>query len=70
MEGRRKAKGRVERTNGTPQDRSVKEMRLRGIDGMEAATSYLTEFMEDHNQRCATAKTLTARPSGGHIELY
>ena len=47
------AKGRVERANLTLQDRLVKEMRLRGIDGMEAANSYLPEFMADFNRRFA-----------------
>ena len=51
--GSPQAKGRVERANGTLQDRLVKEMRLRGIDGMEAGNAFLPEFMEDHNQRFA-----------------
>ncbi len=49
------AKGRVERANRTLQDRLVKEMRLRGIDGMEAANAYLPEFMADFNRRFAAA---------------
>ena len=49
------AKGRVERANRTLQDRLVKEMRLRGIDGMEAANAYLPEFMAEHNRRFAVA---------------
>jgi len=44
-------KGRVERCNSTLQDRLVKEMRLRGINGMEAANAYLPEFIKDYNQR-------------------
>ena len=51
--GSPQAKGRVERANGTLQDRLVKEMRLRGIDGMEAGNAFLPEFMEDHNRRFA-----------------
>ena len=49
------AKGRVERANRTLQDRLVKEMRLRGIDGMEAANAYLPAFMADFNRRFAVA---------------
>lgn len=47
------AKGRVERANGTLQDRLVKEMRLRGIDTLEQANAYLPEFIADHNERFA-----------------
>jgi len=45
------AKGRVERANQTLQDRLIKEMRLRGIDTIEAANAYLPEFMAAHNHR-------------------
>ena len=47
------AKGRVERANGTLQDRLVKEMRLRGIQTLEQANAYLPGFIADHNQRFA-----------------
>jgi hypothetical protein len=47
------AKGRVERANGTLQDRLVKEMRLEGISTMEAANAFLPAFMEDYNRRFA-----------------
>ena len=53
--GTPQAKGRVERANLTLRDRLVKEMRLRGIDGMEAANAHLPEFMADHNRRFAVA---------------
>ena len=53
--GSPQAKGRVERANRTLQDRLVKEMRLRGIDGMEAGNAYLPEFMADFNRRFAVA---------------
>ena len=49
------AKGRVERANRTLQDRLAKEMRLRGIDGMEAANAYLPEFAADFNRRFGAA---------------
>ncbi len=53
--GTPQAKGRVERANLTLQDRLVKELRLRGVDGMEAANAYLPEFMAEHNRRFAVA---------------
>jgi Homeodomain-like domain len=47
------AKGRVERANGTLQDRLVKELRLRGLHDPASATPYLLEFMADYNARFA-----------------
>ncbi|RWY76321.1 ISNCY family transposase [Rhizobium leguminosarum] len=47
------AKGRVERMNRTLQDRLVKELRLSGIDTMEAGNAFLPDFMEDYNARFA-----------------
>ncbi len=47
------AKGRVERMNRTLQDRLVKELRLAGIDTMEAGNAFLPGFMEDYNRRFA-----------------
>jgi Helix-turn-helix domain len=47
------AKGRVERANGTLQDRLVKELRLRGLNDSVAATPFLPEFMADYNRRFA-----------------
>lgn len=47
------AKGRVERMNRTLQDRLVKELRLCGIDSMEAGNAFLPNFMEDYNRRFA-----------------
>jgi transposase InsO family protein len=47
------AKGRVERANGTLQDRLIKEMRFRNISSIEDANRYLAEFMEDYNSRFA-----------------
>jgi hypothetical protein len=48
------AKGRVERCNGTLQDRLVKEMRLRGISSAKAANDYLeAKFLQEHNGRYA-----------------
>lgn len=45
------AKGRVERANRTLQDRLVKELRLRGIDTIEAANAYAPEYIADFNGR-------------------
>ncbi|MFK3781792.1 ISNCY family transposase [Agrobacterium sp. NPDC089420] len=49
------AKGRVERMNRTLQDRLVKELRLAGIDTMEAGNAFLPGFMANHNARFAIA---------------
>ena len=59
------AKGRVERANGTLQDRLVKEMRLRGIDTLAAGNALLPAFMADYNRRFAkppsTSRTCIVR---------
>ncbi|MGH2568667.1 MAG: ISNCY family transposase, partial [Bacteroidota bacterium] len=48
------AKGRVERCNGTLQDRLVKALRLAGIDDLESASRYLEEsFLAEFNARFA-----------------
>ena len=49
------AKGRVERANGTLQDRLVKEMRLRGISTMVSGNAFLPIFMDAYNARFAKA---------------
>lgn len=59
------AKGRVERANLTLQDRLVKEMRLRGIDSMEAGNAFLESFRQNYNQRfavCAKSQQDAHRP--------
>ena len=45
------AKGRVERANGTFQDRLVAELRLAGASTLEEANQVLTEFLPRFNQR-------------------
>lgn len=45
------AKGRVERTHLTLQDRLVKELRIRGISTPEAANAYAPEYMAEYNER-------------------
>lgn len=47
------AKGRVERANGTLQDRLVKAMRLAGISTIEQANAFLPGYLADHNRRFA-----------------
>ena len=47
------AKGRVERTNQTLQDRLVKEMRLADIEDMDSANAWLPGFIADYNRRFA-----------------
>ncbi len=45
------AKGRVERSNQTLQDRLVKELRLQGISDIAAANAFLPTFIAQWNQR-------------------
>ena len=49
------AKGRVERVFGTLQDRLVKELRLQGINTIEAAHDFLPEYIKDFNRRFAVS---------------
>ena len=66
------SKGRVERCFGTLQDRLVKEMRLEGIDTIEAANTFLPGFLEAHNARFARApldETDKHRPLALHDDL-
>jgi len=51
------AKGRVERANGTLQDRLVKELRLAGIDSAASANRWLEQsgFFEELSERFAVA---------------
>jgi transposase len=47
------AKGRVERSNQTLQDRLVKEMRLNGVSGIEAANAFAPSFIASWNAKFA-----------------
>lgn len=47
------AKGRVERTNRVLQDRLVKELRLDGIDNIEAANAWCESYVPRYNERFA-----------------
>jgi len=51
------AKGRVERANGTLQNRLVKEMRYRNISNIAAANAFLPEFITSYNQKFAKLPT-------------
>ena len=57
------AKGRVERANGTLQDRLVKAMRLEGISSIEEANAFLPSYMVQHNRRFA-------RPAADSRDLH
>ncbi len=61
------AKGRVERNNQTLQDRLVKEMRLRGINGIEAANAFIPEFLLDYN-KCFSVDS--ANSEDAHRPVY
>src|SRR5712692_2733414 len=61
------AKGRIERLFKTLQDRLVKEMRLAGIDTMEAANHFLeTRFLPEWEQRFTVAP---GNPRNAHRRL-
>ena len=50
------AKGRVERSFGTAQDRLVKDLRLEGVSTIAAANHFLEEhWLDDYNRRFAVA---------------
>jgi len=59
------AKGRVERANGTLQDRLVKEMRLEGISDIPAANAYWPKFIEMYNKKFSVEP---ANPADAHQE--
>ena len=60
------AKGRIERSNQTMQDRLVKELRLRGISTPEAANAFLPEYLDDLNGRFAV---VPQNPNNAHTPL-
>lgn len=61
------AKGRVERSFGTDQDRLVKMLRLEGISDIEAANKYLKEvYIPKHNKKFARP---AAREGDMHTKL-
>ncbi len=52
------AKGRVERANGTLQDRLIKELRERQICSMEEGNNFLDEYTEMHNKKFSIESAL------------
>ena len=69
------AKGRIERLWGTLQSRLISELRLRGVTTIEAANSYLPEFMADYNRRFAVkpdmeSSVFAPAPSPKEIDFY
>lgn len=61
------AKGRVERNNQTQQDRLVKELRLRGINTMDAANEFLeSAYWDNYNEKFAI---IPESPKDAHREL-
>lgn len=60
------AKGRVERANGTLQDRLIKKMRRRNIATQKEGNDFLEEYRKEHNLRFAKA---AESPEDGHVEL-
>lgn len=68
------AKGRVERSNGTLQDRLIKEMRLAGISSIDAANEFIqtSNFLEKHNQKFAVKASQegNAHRSSESFDLY
>ena len=52
------AKGRVKRANRTLQDRLVKELRLAGVNDMEAGNAFLPGFLERFSVRAARPEDL------------
>jgi hypothetical protein len=60
------AKGRVERSNSTHQDRLIKEMRIAGISSMEQANRFVQErYIDKHNSKFAVppAQSIDAHKS-------
>jgi hypothetical protein len=49
------AKGRIERSFGTAQDRWVKELRLAGVENAKGANEVLTRLLPGHNRRFSKA---------------
>lgn len=60
------AKGRIERSNRTLQDRLVKELRLNKISTIEEANAFLPTFIEDYNRRFAV---VPKNPNNAHKPL-
>jgi transposase len=60
------AKGRVERSHATLQDRLIKLMRIEGLSSMEEGNRFLERYMEEHN---AKFSRLPKNAENAHIPL-
>ncbi len=60
------AKGRVERANGTLQDRLIKKMRRRNLSTMEEGNNFLEEHRKEHNQKFAKK---AENSEDAHVEM-
>ena len=60
------AKGRVERANGTLQDRLIKELRERKICSMKEGNDFLDEYTEMHNKKFSAEP---ASPENAHQDI-
>lgn len=60
------AKGRVERVNGTLQDRLIKKMRLQRIATIEEGNNFLEQYRKEHNLRFAKQPE---KPEDAHTEM-
>src|SRR2546430_7765928 len=56
------AKGRVERANGTLQDRLVKELRVRGLHDPVPAAPFLPQVLADYKPRFAKTPPVAYHP--------
>jgi hypothetical protein len=60
------AKGRVERVNGTLQDRLIKKMRRLGLKSIEEGNKYLEEYRKEHNKKFAKP---AENKEDAHVEM-
>jgi transposase-like protein len=60
------AKGRVERANGTLQDRLIKELREKGICSIEEGNGFLDEYTKMHNKKFSVSP---ASPVDAHQNI-
>ncbi len=65
--GSPQAKGRVERSNQTLQDRLIKELRLAGISSMDAANQFLHDYYIEHHN--AKFSVVAAQDQNAHRSL-
>jgi len=61
------AKGRVERANGTLQDRLIKELRLANICNIDEANAFLPLFVEKYNKKFAISPALEENAHRQHM---